>query len=476
MNPLIKSPLGLLSLALALGLVLPLLMMDGMFMDAVLYSAVAHNLSQGIGSFWFPFFSTEYLGIHSGFHEQPPLGLWMMSLPYRVFGSSIYVERFYILGCYLIHMWLIIKIWITALPHYKKIAWLPVLLWSIIPTVFWSFRHNMMENTMGIFVLLAVWCLISSQKQGKLFYAGLGGIFLWCAFMVKGVPGLYPLAIPVLFFLVYRNITWVKAITYFLIPVTVVISGIVVLFLFPESNESMSNYLFDRLLGRIDSWPTVTNRAQILLDFFTLMLLPLAIVLLIGFLSKGKSFFKSKLTKDFWFFALTALCGVVPLTLTLVQRGFYLTPAFPIAAIALAVPISELIVQFQDRLAIKAKINRALKYLAGIVILGVIVITVVLAGEPKRDKKILEEVYAIGKIIGEPTQISTPIEVSYNWTFKAYLMRYYQIQLGSKAFRESVPPEKYVLMPTGSDIPFSDYQKVPIGLINYQLYERVGKP
>ncbi|MBN3035929.1 MAG: hypothetical protein JW861_10115 [Bacteroidales bacterium] len=44
-------PFVLLTLTLFTGLILPVLIMDGMFMDGVLYTCVARNLAQGYGTF-----------------------------------------------------------------------------------------------------------------------------------------------------------------------------------------------------------------------------------------------------------------------------------------------------------------------------------------------------------------------------------------------------------------------------------------
>ncbi|MEZ4720970.1 MAG: hypothetical protein R2813_03730 [Flavobacteriales bacterium] len=68
------NALNLFAVALTIGLVVPLLVQDGMFMDAMLYTSVAHNLSEGIGSFWYPQFSYLNVSELDAFHEQPPLG------------------------------------------------------------------------------------------------------------------------------------------------------------------------------------------------------------------------------------------------------------------------------------------------------------------------------------------------------------------------------------------------------------------
>src|ERR1700685_3790893 len=88
-------PFWLLTFAILIGLTVPVLIKDGMFMDAMLYSSVSHNLSQGIGTFWFPQFSFRNMGGLSSFHEQPPLVFGIQSIFFRILGGSLYTERIY---------------------------------------------------------------------------------------------------------------------------------------------------------------------------------------------------------------------------------------------------------------------------------------------------------------------------------------------------------------------------------------------
>ena len=86
-------------------LVLPNLLKHGMFMDGLLYSTVANNLVHGKGTLWHLYNSDT---LHRGFYEQPPLYFWIMAGFYKIFGDSIFVERFYdflmlILSGFLIH-------------------------------------------------------------------------------------------------------------------------------------------------------------------------------------------------------------------------------------------------------------------------------------------------------------------------------------------------------------------------------------
>ena len=79
-----------------------------MFVDGVTYASIARNLSEGRGSFWSPSYTAT---IYPQFHEHPPLGFWLQSLWFRVLGDHGYVERAYALAAAAGTAWLIAVIW-----------------------------------------------------------------------------------------------------------------------------------------------------------------------------------------------------------------------------------------------------------------------------------------------------------------------------------------------------------------------------
>lgn len=121
-------------------------------MDAMLYTSVSHNLSMGIGTFWFPQFSLHNVAGLSSFHEQPPLVFGIQALYFKVLGDSMYVERFYTLLSMCITAFLIVLIWKEVFKDNIKLnafAWMPILLWIIVPVCFWSYSNNMHEKHHG---------------------------------------------------------------------------------------------------------------------------------------------------------------------------------------------------------------------------------------------------------------------------------------------------------------------------------------
>ena len=80
-------------------------------MDGMLYTSVAHNLGNGIGTFWFPQFSLHNLAGLNAFHEQPPLVFGIQAIFFKIFGDSMYVERVYTFITICITAFLINLLW-----------------------------------------------------------------------------------------------------------------------------------------------------------------------------------------------------------------------------------------------------------------------------------------------------------------------------------------------------------------------------
>ena len=102
------KPFRLLTLAVFAAATVPRLAHRGMFVDGVTYASIARNLAEGRGSFWSPAYTAT---LYPQFHEHPPLGFWLQSLWFRVFGDHLFVERLYALAVGLATACLIAAIW-----------------------------------------------------------------------------------------------------------------------------------------------------------------------------------------------------------------------------------------------------------------------------------------------------------------------------------------------------------------------------
>ncbi|MEA3445630.1 MAG: glycosyltransferase family 39 protein, partial [Bacteroidota bacterium] len=259
----------LFTISVAIGLTLPWLVQEGMFMDGLLYSCVSRNLGHGIGSFWFPQFSELNVGGLPSFHEQPPLVFGIQAIFFYFFGNSIYIERGYTFLMLLLSIYFIYLIWKEINSSTKDqipYGWLAILLWISTSLAFWSFRHNMQENTMGIFTLLSVLFIFKgfNKPNNQILFFSVSGVFITLSLLSKGFPGLFPISVPFLYWITHRKPGFAKMFSQSAILLMIPVLIITLLLLFPDSRQSLSYYFFDRILQRIDYMPTIENRFYII--------------------------------------------------------------------------------------------------------------------------------------------------------------------------------------------------------------------
>lgn len=472
----IHFPMWLLTISVVSGLTLPVLVQDAMFQDAMLYSSVSKNLAIGHGTFWYPQYSTLNLEGIPSFHEQPPLFFGIQALFFKVLGDSRYVERLFTFLLLLLNGYLIHILWKQLFQKDKELAafsWLPVFLWMIIPVNFWCFHNNMIENLLSVFTLLAIQMGMQAVQQSawKSSIWALGsGSMIFLASFTKGVPGLFPLAFPIIYWLADRSRPLAFYWKIFGLQLVVPVLGYGLILSFEHSRESMSLWFFDRFLMRVDSMPTASYRLEILWRLFTEMIPLYLVMLTIWFVTKKTN--RIKPSGEHYHIAkvmlLTGLSGSVPLVLTMIQKGWYLVPAFPyfaIAGAAMVVPTLNKCLQpehFEKRW--RSHLTRA----GGVLIMVVLGITWLQKDKISREEATLTDVYEIGKIVPRFSTMTVPESQydQYDFILQGFLVRYFNI---------SISPYKkypYFLKLKGSIDPVpANYHKVLLPLKKYELYQ-----
>lgn len=453
-------------------LILPGLFMDGMFADGTQYACVSKHLAEGKGSFWFPFLSETWNKQGANyFLEQPPLMYALQAPFFRVLGSGMYTERIYILVTLVITAFLVVRTWqYIAPPRFRKYGWLPLLFWISIPLMSWTYRQNMQENTMVIFTTAAIYFGVRSiyGKRWNILFAVLTGIFLFLASFTKGIPGLFPLVIALMAFLSTRQVGFsrmvVLSLVYLLVPALIYL----LLFISSESAaQSLEFYVRSRLLERVASAPVVDSHFYMLGRLAT-ELLPAIILLMLMYITGGNAvnlrLFPRETRKKALFFFLLGLSGALPLMITLVQRGFYMSISFPAFAIAFAL----LAVPHLDALAarIPERFAPSLNIAASVLVIAGTVLTFLLAGKPGRSKELLAEVYTLGDILEPGQRISCDGASYHNWPFQFYMLRYNEVYL-----EKSNRTHKYYLVEKGGAPHVPElYTRVPARTGKYDLY------
>lgn len=468
-----QFPFWVLSISVMIGLTLPLLIQDGMFMDALLYSCVSHNLATGDGTFWFPYLSPVGIAGTPTFHEHPPLVFGIQAIFFKVFGSSMYVERLYTFLAMLVTAFFIHKLWkyvFSDQPQLKNSAWLPIFLWITLTLTFWSFSHNMQENTMGVFVLSAVFFSYKAMKTlaSGIGYTLLAGVFIFAAALSKGVPGFFPLAVPFVYWLSFKNGRFLKMATHTAITLVTVLILFLLVLQIPEAKASLTYYFHERLLQRIHTAPTVDSRFWILFRLFQ-EIVPLFVFVGIFWAIATKKKIELKWAENkenVMFFILIGLSGSAPLMLTLVQRGFYFVPALPFFAIASAIIIAPVIVVLISRIDVKKTGFKVFRYFAYILFISVLVISISKIGKASRDKDILHDVEQIGRVLDEKSIITVPKKYWEMWNLQFYLLRYHKIYFDQK------DGHPYKLMAKGAKNTDVRFEKIPLNTLTVDIYRQ----
>lgn len=299
-------------------------------MDGNIYATVSRNLAIGLGSYWQPYYTA---GSHTHFHEHPPLFFWLESIFFQILGDHLFVERLFDLFIYLLTLYLVFKIWnlITQAP---QDGWKPLLLVIFIPDFIWVNQNNMLESLMGLFLLVGAFCGLLAIKRNQVLYTGIAGLMVFLAFMTKGFTALYLWGFFASLYLFDTHISFLKGLinTLFIFIFTLVPFGIV--WMIPEAKESLSVYFEHQVMGSIENVSTVDSRSYILTKFAENLLIPAAIIG-IAYL-KAKKVNNNSIHKLGYAFVLLALFGVLPIMISMKQRGFYISTVYPFVAIGLA--------------------------------------------------------------------------------------------------------------------------------------------
>lgn len=472
----LQLPFWLITLTTIVSLVGYILIQDGMFMDAMLYTSVAKNLGNGIGTFWFPKFSEYGLAGLYTFHEHPPLTFGIQSLFYKVLGNSMYTERIYTFLACLFTAFLIHETWklVTKNQLSSNISWLPIFFWIIIPVCFWSYQNNMQENTMGIFTLLAVYFSVKGMltKEKIIFNTILSGIFIFCASLCKGVPGLFPLGVIGFYWLVFRDFSFGKAFIYTLLLIAVPVAIYSLLMLHPVANESLTTYVQLRLMKRVEAAHTVDSHFWVVGRLFSELLpviIPVIIFLVIFRIKKISQTHFSNHNKLVILFCLIGASGSLALMLTKVQKGFYFVHSLPFWAIGLSLFIAPGIALLVYKINTKSAGFKAFKVVSALLLVTSLIVVSMQKGKTSRNADILHDVYLFGEIIPSHSTINMSEEMQDSWDLQCYLIRYFNISID-----QSNNQREYYIIEKNLDFPRPNtYEKLPLETERYYLYKRI---
>ncbi|HMG14420.1 MAG TPA: hypothetical protein VK590_03165, partial [Saprospiraceae bacterium] len=431
-----------------LAMFLPRLVTQGMFPDGLLYSSIARNLAIGKGSSWQPFFSHGYWldFVKPIYYENLPLMLIVESFFFRLFGEYWWVEKlfsFVVLGInlsLLIHIWNILSKTFVVLSGF---AFLPLILWYLMPTVIWGNPNNLMDSFQLIFCLLATGILIRSAFQEDKFswlFAFLGGLVIFIGVLAKGPVGFFPVVIPFLIYLLFKQKhTWrgffLSAVSF----LTALLSIILLCYYNPSAYDFIKEYWFQRLNPVLNGTRSDADlRGLYHLKVLYLILIEISpliglivIIVLYRYFKKSIKYLEEENRKLGILFLLIGLSATLPIIISSRQNAIYIIPALPFFALG----FSFFILYFSAHsLKIKLasyKFKRPLAIFSFTFLIGTLIYCFNLFGTPGREKDILSEISKFSKWIPRGESVLVGNNTNSDFSAHTYFQRFKEIEISN---------------------------------------------
>jgi hypothetical protein len=410
---------------------------------------LSRNWAIGKGTFWQPFFSSSFwlpFVRTDAFYEHPPLHFGLQGLFFKVLGDSIWVERLYCCVILWVQCWLMLQIWTTFFKEdaeKKALSWLPILCYYFIPIVMWGMATNMLEGTMGVFTLAAVYFGIKNERwhtsnniqyiTSQLFISHIlcGGCIV-AAFLSKGPVGLFPLAIPALFWALHPTKSTFKT-SFIQTAILLSVIGIAVVgFYFYTPSRAFFTIYFEQqvvkaLAGAREVAPN--GRFYLLPKLFT-EAIPLLMIAL------GSWWYARKKAIDLPFILAAKFCfalflaAYLPLFVSVKQSPFYVLPAMPFWALAVAVWVSPVFVFLKNELGTKyPDFSQNTVQFLRFLFIGIIAYTVSIIGQTKEEEQEINDLKQLSTVIPRGAKINTCCELVEDGRLLAYAQRYFEWEL-----------------------------------------------
>jgi hypothetical protein len=483
--------------ATAFCMLFPVVLLRGMSLDGTTYATISRNLAVGIGDFWHPYYTATLL---HPFHEQPPLAFLLEGMFFAALGDRWWVERLYSVLTVVPAIGALVLIWrrLLAGTSYQRFSWLAILFWIVMPAWFWIYRHNYLENTVGMFTALAVYSSLRATDDQRWWPAWtiVSAAAIVAALGSKGPVGLFPAVTPAIAWLTLRRTSFARAmgLQFALVVLLSVLGGLV--WLHQPAREYLSAYFDIQVLNSLQgarettesTWGRFYLAWSLILDLLVTALLAAVLVLweragrmgLVGVRgwglegNAGASTVGTggvSLRGPVAFCLLTALSASLPIMISPKQSAYYAAPSWPFFCAALAIWCLPAVAALVDDWVARASFARASRCLR-IAALGAAVLAVVLSplwyGRALRDANLMRDVDCIARLVEPRDKIIMGPTIEGKWSLGAYLYRRHFISLEPAGGTGDYRLEHA----EGDATPMPGYALEDFGLTMFRLYRR----
>jgi len=328
-------------------LLLPRLLSYGVGFDGLHFASVARNMAEGYGSIWKPAYTEILLPVE---YEHPPVGFFIQSLAFRLFGDGRSVELLYSGICGFVTFLLTALIWRRIFSDTRMSgSWFPVFLFAITPSVSRLFASNVLESILTPVILAACYFYVSGAKSEKVLSAfvrgGVAGILLVLSVGIKAHAGLFVITLVPLLALSgilkkKNSIVCVSgsAVSFFLV--------FTFFYLFvPESVVFFRHFLERKLAYALRFQSRIAVHPDALAVIPLQLLLPFIFALSLRFFFRLKTNLRMAVP-----FLLCAMAGSVPYFWTGLPLR-YLLPSLPFYAMGISTFVSASVFELEQKLA-----------------------------------------------------------------------------------------------------------------------------
>lgn len=417
---------------------LPRVVKKGLFGDGLLYASMSRNMSENIGSFWRPYFSSSYWieNMPATYYENPPLMLWVQSLLFRCTGDHWWVEKLFSFLVLILNLFFFRFLWrvlFTNQPELKKYWYLVVFFWYIIPVVIWGNVNNLMDNLLLSFCLAAVALTLKSfVSRDNTDYIALicAAVCVFLGILTKGPVALYPLSVPFVYYIIKGDLKFRQ-----MLKITFssgFISVFLLLFLLMIEKDALfffQQYWEQRLkaviIGNRDDMKLAGWGRLYILFQLIVELSPTIILILSGWIFTRIKNWKidiSPYKKEIFFFTMMGISATTPILLSTKQSGIYLIPGIPMFSVAAALVSLPFLKKMKTFRWFQANVDK-IKYFFIISIAVVFLYSALQFGKPGREVDLMHDIEIINNIVPKGSKLGVCQEMKKEFVLHTYLQR-----------------------------------------------------
>jgi 4-amino-4-deoxy-L-arabinose transferase-like glycosyltransferase len=453
-----------------------------MFFDGELYAGISRNMALGIGGAWHPVFSAT---LFADYREAPPLAFVLQSLLFRLLGDHFWVEKLYSLLAGLATAAVIVAIWrrlVDSSSPWRSYSWLPVLLWITLPSWMQVYGNNLLEGTMGLFAILAVYAVLRAGEGGR-------GVYVWlplaaagvvAALLSKGPVGLYPLVTPVVAGLTLRQQGLGKSVAANAVLIGLFCIALGFALLPAGALEGFATYLrvqvFAAVAGQREHTESALGQFYIVREIICET--AYSAIAAGGLVLWSRRNSPASVPKDaarnraLAFCLLTALSASLPIAISPKQSAYYAFPSYPFYALTLALwgapALVRMVAVVKSAADSRGRLLRTAAICTLLVLLGAVLCKSL--RHPHRDQDVYDDVLALARVVPKSSVISVKNfskDVHGDGAFSFYLGRWSSISTDDRA------PHEFLVLPIADSMkPPPGYVETPPQMRLYRLFKR----